>query len=44
MPKEEADQVGDLRYSWRKLKKQAGDVADTLATLQARGRRLGWGG
>ena len=31
--------MGDLRYSWRKLKKQAADVADTLATLQA--RRLG---
>ena len=41
VPKEEADMVGDMGYSWRKLKKAAVDVADTLATVQAR-RPLGW--
>ncbi|PSC73956.1 flagellar outer dynein arm heavy chain gamma [Micractinium conductrix] len=34
VPKEEADLVGDLRYSWRKLKKLSADVGDNLATLQ----------
>ncbi|KAL4452763.1 hypothetical protein ABPG75_008425, partial [Micractinium tetrahymenae] len=34
VPKEEADLVGDLHYSWRKLKKLAADVADNLATVQ----------
>lgn len=34
MPKEEADQVGDLRYSWKKLRKLAVDVSDGLAKLQ----------
>ena len=34
MPKEESDMVGDMQYSWRKLKKQAVDVAENLATLQ----------
>lgn len=34
MPKEEADMVGDLGYSWRKLKRAAAEVADTLATVQ----------
>ena len=36
VPKEEADLVGDLRYSWRKLKKLSADVGDNLATLQVR--------
>lgn len=26
--------VGDLGYSWRKLKRAAAEVADTLATVQ----------
>lgn len=34
MPKEEADMVGDLGYSWRKLKRAAAEAADTLATVQ----------
>ena len=34
VPKEEADLVGDLRYCWRKLRKQAGEVAESLAMLQ----------
>jgi hypothetical protein len=38
VPKEESDLVGDLRYSWRKLKKLAADVGDSLATLQVSGR------
>lgn len=34
VPKEETDMVGDLRYSWRKLKKLALEVSDTLSRLQ----------
>lgn len=34
VPKEEADLVGDLHYSWRKLRKLAAEVADNLATVQ----------
>jgi hypothetical protein len=34
VPKEETDMVGDLRYSWRKLKKLALDVSDSLSLLQ----------
>lgn len=34
VPKEESDQVGDLRYSWKKLRKLANDVSDGLAKLQ----------
>eukprot|EP00899_Mesostigma_viride_P009796 jgi/Mesvir1/18818/Mv04309-RA.2 len=34
VPKEEIDQVGDLRYSWKKLRKLANDVSDNLARLQ----------
>jgi len=36
VPKEEADMVGDLGYSWRKLKKAAAEVSDALATVQVR--------
>ena len=32
--KEESDQVGDLRYSWRKLLSLTGEVNNTLAELQ----------
>ena len=32
--KEETDMVGDLRYSWRKLRKLATDVSDNLSCLQ----------
>jgi len=32
--KEETDMVGDLRYGWKKLRKLATDVADTLSRLQ----------
>lgn len=39
VPKEEAALVSDLRYGWRKLRKLAGDVADSLARLQAGFRR-----
>jgi len=42
VPKEEADLVGDLRYSWRKLKKLAADVSDNLAKVQV--RQGAWGG
>ncbi|CAD7698753.1 unnamed protein product [Ostreobium quekettii] len=34
VPKEETDMVGDLRYSWKKLRKLATDVSDSLARLQ----------
>lgn len=34
VPKEEAAAVSDLRYCWRKLRKQATDVADHLARMQ----------
>ena len=34
VPKEETDLVGDLRYSWRKLKKLAAETADSLSRLQ----------
>eukprot|EP00887_Chlorella_sp_A99_P001633 scaffold8.g1633.t1 len=34
VPKEEIDLVGDLRYSWRKLRKLAADTADGLARVQ----------
>ena len=44
VPKEEADLVGDLRYSWRKAKKQAADVTDALATLQVLCRWVAGGG
>ena len=36
LPKDEVDAVSDLRYSWRKLNKQALEVADNLAKLQVR--------
>ena len=39
MPKEEADLVGDLRYSWRKLRRLAGEVSERLAQLQLGFRR-----
>ncbi|KAI3432720.1 hypothetical protein D9Q98_004263 [Chlorella vulgaris] len=39
VPKDEADLLGDTRYSWRKLKKLAGEVADRLATLQVSFKR-----
>ena len=42
VPKEESDLVGDLRYSWRKLKKLAADVGDSLATLQVNGGEGCW--
>ena len=32
--KEETDMVGDLRYSWRKLRKLSTDVSDNLSQLQ----------
>lgn len=34
VPKEETDMVGDLRYSWKKLRKLSTDVSDNLARLQ----------
>ena len=34
VPKEETDMVGDLRYSWKKLRKLSTDVTDNLARLQ----------
>ena len=34
VPKEEIDLVGDLRYSWKKLRKQSVDVNDNLSRLQ----------
>ena len=34
VPKEETDLVGDLRYSWKKLRKLSTDVSDNLARLQ----------
>ena len=34
LPKDELDAVSDLRYSWRKLNKQALDVSGNLAKLQ----------
>lgn len=36
VPKEETDMVGDLRYSWKKLRKLSTDVSDNLARLQVR--------
>lgn len=39
VPKEETDMVGDLRYSWKKLRKLSTDVSDNLARLQVRPRR-----
>lgn len=36
VPKEEAGMVSDLRYGWKKLRKQAGDVSNHLARLQVR--------
>eukprot|EP00741_Cyanophora_paradoxa_P017811 tig00021017_g17202.t1 len=35
VPKEEVDMVSDLRYAWKKLRKQAADVSETLSQLQA---------
>ncbi len=37
VPKEETDMVGDLRYSWKKLRKLSTDVSDNLARLQVHG-------
>lgn len=37
VPKEETDMVGDLRYSWKKLRKLSTDVSDNLARLQVSG-------
>ena len=34
VPKEETDMVSDLRYSWKKLRKLATDVSDTLTRMQ----------
>lgn len=34
LPKDEVDAVSDLRYSWRKLNKQALEVSDNLTKLQ----------
>jgi hypothetical protein len=34
LPKEDVDQVGDMRYSWRKLRKLSAEVDDTLAQVQ----------
>ncbi len=34
VPKEETDMVGDLRYSWKRLRKLSTDVSDNLARLQ----------
>jgi dynein heavy chain, axonemal len=34
VPKEESDLVSDLHYSWKKLRKLATDVSNTLAKLQ----------
>ncbi|KAG8468097.1 hypothetical protein KFE25_007149 [Diacronema lutheri] len=35
VPKEETDIVTDLRYSWKKLKKLAGDLQEHLSQMQA---------
>lgn len=40
VPKEETDMVGDLRYSWKKLRKLATDVSDCLARLQVTDRNI----
>lgn len=34
VPKEETDQVSDLRYSWKKLRKLASEVTDKLSEMQ----------
>lgn len=36
VPKEEEDLVSDLRYTWKRLRKQALDVSDHLAKLQVK--------
>ena len=41
LPKDELDAVSDLRYSWRKLNKQALDVSHTLGKMQVRSESTG---
>lgn len=36
VPKEETSMVSDLRYGWKKLRKLATDVSDSLTRLQVK--------